>query len=47
MTSTISNSGYAPVNGLELYYEIHGESREKNGEDDEGENGIRHEACGV
>jgi pimeloyl-ACP methyl ester carboxylesterase len=29
MTSAVSNSGYAPVNGLELYYEIHGASQEK------------------
>ena len=25
MTATTSQSGYAPVNGLELYYEIHGD----------------------
>ena len=24
-TSMLSQSGYAPVNGLEMYYEIHGE----------------------
>ncbi len=25
MTATTTQTGYAPVNGLDLYYEIHGE----------------------
>jgi pimeloyl-ACP methyl ester carboxylesterase len=29
MTNTISNTGYAPVNGLQMYYEIHGTSGER------------------